>query len=594
MPVIQTQSVNSLRLVSWLPDLDELGALELALDALARDAGATGESIGVPARLKHTRCNDFSEVLSLLDESSEVFPNLMLISISALKPYIKQHLDQLMKRLDGRYVPLVLLSEGCSSEELIEALENGANDYVVLPADPLLIKVKLQAQLRVGNMHSIMSEQHREISNNHKHILREQQLAKEVFNKVAHDSIELDNITHWLSPIAVFNGDILLATPTPSGSLLVLMGDFTGHGLGAAIGTIPLASTFYGMASKGFAMYDIINELNSKLNALLPTGVFCCACVAQINFQNGIAEVWNAGLPDCYILRNDASLEPIVSNALALGILSPDAFEVESQRYNLTQGDKIYLLSDGLLETENAHGEQYGEDRFQSAIASAQSLDATNDCADGSAFAAIKQDVISFIGSQTRADDISLVEIEVVSAQSFSAMYAKSAQKKSQQPASWSISYEFRVDSLRNQDPVPLILHSLLEEPNLRQYSGQLFSIISELYNNALEHGLLNLSSAIKEQEQGFAKYYDLRVKRLQALSDGFVRFDIDCRATSDSGELCVEVIDSGEGFDYGEDNKQTKEQAALHGRGISLLHTICQKVEYVGNGNHVRVEYTW
>ena len=552
MPVIQTQSLNSLRLVSWLPDLDELGELELALDALARDAGATGESIGVSAHLKHTRCNDFSEVLSLLDESSEVFPNLILISISALAPNIKQHLDRLIKQLDGRYVPLVLLGEGCSSEELIEALENGANDYVVLPADPLLIKVKLQAQLRVGNMHSIMSEQHREISNNHKHILREQQMAKEVFNKVAHDSIELDNITHWLSPIAVFNGDILLATPTPSGSLLVLMGDFTGHGLGAAIGTIPLASTFYGMASKGFAMYDIINELNSKLNALLPTGVFCCACVAQINFQNGIAEVWNAGLPDCYILRNDASLEPIVSNALALGILGPDAFEVESQRYNLTQGDKLYLLSDGLLETENAHGEQ------------------------------------------SRADDISLVEIEVVSAQSFLAMYAKSAQKKSQQPASWSISYEFRVDSLRNQDPVPLILHSLLEEPNLRQYSGQLFSIISELYNNALEHGLLNLSSALKEQEQGFAKYYDLRVKRLQDLSDGFVRFDIDCRATSDSGELCVEVIDSGEGFDYGEHNKQTKEQAALHGRGISLLHTICQKVEYVGKGNHVRVEYNW
>ncbi|MCH1487624.1 MAG: SpoIIE family protein phosphatase [Pseudomonadales bacterium] len=594
MPVIQTQSVNSLRLMSWLPDLDALAELESALDALARDAGATGESCGMPAYLKHTRCNDFSEVLSLLDESSEVFPNLILISISALAPKIKEHLDQIIKRLDGRYVPLVLLGEGCSSEDLIEALENGANDYVVLPADPLLIKVKLQAQLRVANMHSIMSEQHREISNNHKHILREQQMAKEVFNKVAHDSIELDNITHWLSPIAVFNGDILLATPTPSGSLLVLMGDFTGHGLGAAIGTIPLASTFYGMASKGFAMYDIINELNSKLNALLPTGVFCCACVAQINFKNGIAEVWNAGLPDCYILRNDASLEPIVSNALALGILAPDAFEVESQRYNLTQGDKVYLLSDGLLETENTHGEQYGEDRFQSAIASAQSHEAKNDCAEDSAFGSIKQDVISFIGAQSRADDISLVEIEVVSAQSFSAMYAKSAQKKAQQPASWSISYEFRVDSLRNQDPVPLILHSLLEEPNLRQYSGQLFSIISELYNNALEHGLLNLSSAIKEQEQGFAKYYDLRVKRLQGLSDGFVRFDIDCRATSDSGELCVEVIDSGEGFDYGEHNKQTKEQAALHGRGISLLHTICQKVEYVGKGNHVRVEYNW
>ncbi|NNL57257.1 MAG: serine/threonine-protein phosphatase, partial [Pseudomonadales bacterium] len=464
-----------------------------------------------------------------------------------------------------------------------------------LPAEPALIKVKLQAQLRVASMHAIMSQQHRAISLNHQHILREQQMAKEVFDKVAHDSTELANINHWLSPIAVFNGDILLATPTPSGSLLVLMGDFTGHGLGAAIGAIPLAATFYGMASKGFAMHDIINELNAKLNAVLPTGVFCCACVAQIDFQNGFAEIWNAGLPDCYILRGDASLQAIPSNALALGILGSEAFEIESERYALEQGDKIYLLSDGLLETENSLGEQYGEQRLQEALAAASKLDNGAAVDSQTAFEHVKQDVLNFIGAQSRADDISLVEIETISADAFASLYSKDTQSKSQQPVSWSISYEFRADSLRHQDPVPLILHSLLEESNLRQYSGQLFSIISELYNNALDHGLLQLSSSIKQQEQGFAKYYDTRVKRMQELEQGSVRIELDYRATSDSGELTVEVIDTGPGFDYqAQDQKRGSGEVALHGRGIALLHSICRKVEYLGNGNHVRVEYCW
>ncbi len=264
------------------------------------------------------------------------------------------------------------------------------------------------------------------------------------------------------------------------------------------------------------------------------------------------------------------------------------------QRYKLAQGDKIYLLSDGLLETENALGEQYGEERFEAALTSAGDLSAVGELDSGSAFESIKQEVLDYIGAQSRADDISLVEIETVSAEAFTTMYAKNTQSKSQQPVSWSVSYEFRADSLRHQDPVPLILHSLLEEPNLRRYSGQLFSIISELYNNALDHGLLQLSSAIKRQEQGFARYYDTRVQRLRELNNGSVRFELDYRATSDSGELTVEVIDTGPGFDYSKQDNQTREQAELHGRGISLLRTICSKVEYLGDGNHVRVEYSW
>ena len=47
-----------------------------------------------------------------------------------------------------------------------------------------------------------------------------------------------------MSPMALFNGDVLLADISPTGSLMVLLGDFTGHGLPAAIGSMPLASIF--------------------------------------------------------------------------------------------------------------------------------------------------------------------------------------------------------------------------------------------------------------------------------------------------------------------------------------------------------------
>ena len=55
-----------------------------------------------------------------------------------------------------------------------------------------------------------------------------------------------------LSPVSIFNGDLLLATRTPSGSLYVMLGDFTGHGLPAAVGAIPVAEVFMGWQRKDF------------------------------------------------------------------------------------------------------------------------------------------------------------------------------------------------------------------------------------------------------------------------------------------------------------------------------------------------------
>ena len=34
----------------------------------------------------------------------------------------------------------------------------------------------------------------------------------------------------------------------------VLLGDFTGHGLPAAVGAMPLAEVFYGMTAKGYGL----------------------------------------------------------------------------------------------------------------------------------------------------------------------------------------------------------------------------------------------------------------------------------------------------------------------------------------------------
>ncbi|WP_163004203.1 PP2C family protein-serine/threonine phosphatase, partial [Pseudomonas viridiflava] len=102
-----------------------------------------------------------------------------------------------------------------------------------------------------------------------------------------------------------FNGDLMLAAYTPAGHMHVLLGDFTGHGLPAAVGAMPLAEVFYGMTAKGFGLVEILREMNAKLKRILPVDMFCCATLLCVNHKQRQVEVWNGGPPDGYLLRAD-------------------------------------------------------------------------------------------------------------------------------------------------------------------------------------------------------------------------------------------------------------------------------------------------
>jgi len=94
----------------------------------------------------------------------------------------------------------------------------------------------------------------------------------------------------------------------------------------------------------------------------------------------------------------------------------------------------------------------------------------------------------------------------------------------------WHLAYTFRAASIREHNPLPFLLKVLMEVPGLREHGGSLFTILSELYSNALEHGLLQLDSSLKLNYQGFTHYYQARKERLATLQE---RLDKSCAGSS-------------------------------------------------------------
>ena len=509
-------------------------------------------------------------------------------------------MDALMPRMDGfeaaqkikllageDFVPIIFLTSLQEADSLARCLDAGGDDFLSKPYNSVILQAKINAFTRMREMHSTVKLQRDEIAAHNNRLMREQEVAKRVFDKVAHGGcLDAPNIQYSLSPIAIFNGDVALAGVSPAGNLLVLLGDFTGHGLDAAIGAMPLAQSFYSLLDKGFSMQDIMAEVNTKLNEVLPVGVFCCAIVAEINFTTGTMRVLNAGLPDAYIYTpSTAVIRRLASHHLPLGVRPILDFNNSVRTYEIEDNDRLYLWTDGILEAENDHGEMFGDTRLLEVFK--KNTNAEN------LFTELNIAVNSYISQDTIGDDISLVEVKMVPPEQFKIERPKVVTDEQAGPRDWSLRYELRPDTLRDFDPLPILLNILLSVPFLRNSGGQIYTVMAELYANALEHGVLGLESSMKNSTAGFNQYYQLRQQRLEQLAEGLITVELDYKGSLQGGVLKITVEDSGDGFDH-QGFLVASSEAPYSGRGISLLLSICQSVEYVGRGNRVCATFAW
>ncbi|PTS82740.1 fused response regulator/phosphatase [Pseudomonas sp. HMWF032] len=507
-------------------------------------------------------------------------------------------MDALMPVMDGfeaarrikhaageELVPIIFLTSLTEGEALVRCLEAGGDDFLAKPYNRVILEAKIKAMDRLRRLQETVLQQRDLISRHNEHLLNEQRVAKAVFDKVAHSGcLDAPNIRYLQSPYAVFNGDLLLAAFKPSGSMHVLLGDFTGHGLPAAIGAMPLAEVFHGMTAKGYSLAEVLREINAKLKRILPRGVFCCAAVLNISFQRQVVEVWNGGLPDGYLLQATGQRIPLVSRHLPLGVLEPGAFNDKLEVYPLAYGDRVFLLSDGVLEACNKQGELFGEERLLDVFAANRHPQTL--------FAEIQQALLLFSGAQQ--DDVSLLEVSLIDDGQLSRPPLAFADSGQIHPLDWSASFEFRGETLRHFNPLPFLLQLLLDVQGLRPQGGALFSVLAELYSNALEHGVLGLDSALKADAAGFAEYYRLRSVRLAALADGFVRFHLQLLPEAGGGRLIVCVQDSGPGFDAHSLRKTTADARRLSGRGLALVEQLSERCRWGGGESGVCVEFSW
>lgn len=491
-----------------------------------------------------------------------------------------------IKTLAGsHFVPVIFLTALTDEAALARCIEAGGDDFLTKPYNRVILQSKISALLRLRELYWVREKQRDEIQLHHQRLQQEQTLAERIFSKVVHRGcLDSPAIRYLMSPVALFNGDLLFAARRPSGGLLAMLGDFTGHGLPAAVAALPAAEIFYEMTAKGYSIGEIVGEINHKLKAMLPAELFLAACLLELDVSGASLAVWNGGIPD--VLIRDAhgkTLRRLPSRQLPLGVVDNAALDRSIELARLDAGDRIYVYTDGLTDAVNDDGEMFGDERLSRCLTEGADDPYVLLCAT----------LDRFRGDTAQRDDITLLELTPAAAGQMAATDTSMSVVLPHPPSHWRVTLELKIDALRQADPLPPVLQLVTELQALNEHRERIYLVVAELFNNALEHGLLRLDSALKDSPQGFAEYYRRRELALAALAEGWIEIELVHAPCQGGGRLTVQVRDSGPGF-AGPAFSGSAGNMTASGRGMTLLRSLCKTVVVHAPGNHVEAVYEW
>lgn len=481
------------------------------------------------------------------------------------------------------FPPVIMISANEEPEFLAACFQAGVNDYIIKPVNLSLLALKVEALIQTIKMQHIIAAQNQALEKFKQEAEREEQIAKFTYEYlVKQNSHEYEGIEYWLQSSVAFSGDMVLVRKSPSGAIYFFMVDATGHGLSAAITIMPLVTIFNSKVSSGHHLQQIVTELNRKLVTDTPDDKFVAALLMEINPHTQEISVWNGGMPSAYLVQDRQIVHEFKSQHMSLGILDDAMFDASVQTITLPQEGLLFACSDGLIEQEARQGEAFGLLRVKKLI---------SDYGPSTLLAACKNQLYDHVDTTHFTDDVTVGIIDLnktLSAVEHAKRDLADTRDLStgQGPFEWSV--KLSGDQLRTCPLAPLVSQFLQAIGVDQQFCQKVFAVVAEMVSNAVDHGVLNLSSSLKEGLDGFVAYYAAREQGFLQLTDqDFVKISL-CYQQMDAGpRLVIDVEDSGKGYSGSEESSVN--DAMLSGRGMMLIRSLSERIEIFSPGNKIR-----
>lgn len=310
------------------------------------------------------------EALAIIAKSP---PDLILLDV--MMPEMSGFETMMTLKLNPatQKIPVIFVTAKTDADSESGALLAGAVDYIHKPINPDVVQARISMHLKLQHQEQVINKKNKRLESYQAQQRSENKLAQEVL----HRQVRLPEtqaagifIEHWSLPATTFSGDVLSISTAPDGKIFALLADATGHGLAAAITTLPLLTVYHSMVDSGAPIRSILAVANRTLLDNLPSGRFIAVSMLCIDTAQQSIELWNGGMPEMLMLdaRGEVT-QRFISHGIPLGVISRSIEDFETETVHMLPGTQLIVYSDGISEARNPAAEEFGMTQFEQTLA---------------------------------------------------------------------------------------------------------------------------------------------------------------------------------------------------------------------------------
>lgn len=208
------------------------------------------------------------------------------------------------------------------------------------------------------------------------------------------------------SPVAVASGDTYDFVPLGNDRYILIMGDVTGHGVGAALVTHAAQAALRSYLELLDDVPQVVTRLNSRLAASVEEGNFMSLLLVLVDTK--ARQLWyvNAGHPGLIHVKATGAIE-YEKTGMVLGVVADQRYQAKGP-IDLAAGDILVLRTDGVDETMNKAREVFGLDRLCAFLAKKRDL------APKALLEALTTALDAFAAGEPSGDDITMLCVKVL------------------------------------------------------------------------------------------------------------------------------------------------------------------------------------
>jgi sigma-B regulation protein RsbU (phosphoserine phosphatase) len=320
------------------------------------------------------------------------------------------------------YLPVILLTSRQGSEDMVEALNSGADAFLTKPFGPARLLAQIRVAERILKLEERLAEQLRELR------IANARLESGLTAAAAVQSSLLPEISPKIHGVDFewsyeacerLGGDMFNIFRLDERRVGMYVLDVSGHGPSAALQSVTLSHVLTPFDQQGGILkriressgrYEVTSpaEVARRLNREFPlierSGQFFTFLYGILDVETRVVRYVKAGHPGPIVVSRDGIRCLEKGGGIPIGIL-PDA-EYEEEQLELSAGDSLVFYTDGVLETLSVQREVFGLDRMIQSIAEAGGGIAER-------LRALRLSLDAFGRGEPRRDDVTFVGLEV-------------------------------------------------------------------------------------------------------------------------------------------------------------------------------------